>query len=465
VIALQGDLSDYRGKNLQVLLATPGESRVIGSAPFAPFGLGARLQATLQWFWDTTGLDPGEYELTFSIEPGGERWQETVTLLPAKDLPPLDAGARWLTSDSQCCQFHYLSGTAAERDLAALKEMADEQASAIEAKLQVQPDEKIPVVFLPRVLGHGGFTAQEIAVSYLDRNYAGDGSEMVLHHEMVHWLDGKLGGDLRPSLLVEGLAVSLTGGHFKPEPLIPRAAALLPPVTSCLPASLWHGQELDSADPRRHPPACGLDRYIPLAELADNFYPSQHEIGYLQAGALVDYMVQTWGWPAFNDFYRDIHPLDSTSTTNRRTPTGDSLAIDAALKQHFNLDLAQLEQNFIAFLSQQALTSDLVEDVRLSIAYFDTLRRYQQWFDPSAYFLYAWLADPVQARQRGITADYLRHPQGPDNVLLEDMFVEADAALRAGDLFRTEQVLRAINRYLDNLQTRPHETALRKLLN
>jgi len=103
------------------------------------------------------------------------------------------------------------------------------------------------------VLGHGGFATRRSRSPYLDRNYAGSNFGLVLHHEMIHILDGRLGGEYRPSLFVEGLAVYQSGGHFKPEPLMPRAAALLPSET-------------------------GLGRYIPLAELADNFYLSQHEI-------------------------------------------------------------------------------------------------------------------------------------------------------------------------------------------
>ena len=143
----------------------------------------------------------------------------------------------------------------------------------------------ITITLMSRVLGHGGFASQDIDISYLDRNYAGSDFGLVLHHEMIHILDGRLGGDFRPSLLVEGLAVYETGGHFKKEPLMPRAAALLPGET-------------------------GLGWYIPLAELADNFYLSQHEIGYLEGATLIEYMVNTWGWDAFSSFYRDIHACE-----------------------------------------------------------------------------------------------------------------------------------------------------------
>jgi hypothetical protein len=247
---------------------------------------------------------------------------------------------------------------------------------------------------------------------------------------MVHWLDSRLGGDLRPSLFVEGLAVYLSEGHFKPEPLFERAAALLPPAAGCA------GQAV-----------CSLDRFIPLEQLAGDFYPQQHETGYLQAGALVEYMVDTWGWQAFSDFYRDIHPLEEQGG-NSDEAQRQVQAIQAALPKHFDLDLQQIETQFLQALQEVELTQAMVDDVRLSAAYYDTLRRYQAVLDPSAYFLYAWLADSRAMRERGIVADYLRRPQQAENIALETMLVAADQALRAGDFGRVERLLASVNAVL-----------------
>jgi hypothetical protein len=451
---------DLAGKSLQVQLETDDGAQNLGSARFDSFGLGSRLQATLWWFWDTTDLDPGEHTLTLSLLPDGPAWQETVSLLPRADMPPGEAEAKWLTAESQCCQIHYISGTAAERDIDKLLAIADQEAQDVSRKLGIQVDEKIPIVLLPRVLGHGGFSANEIAVSYLDRNYAGNGTSVVLHHELVHWLDGKLAGDLRPSLLVEGLAVYLTGGHFKHEPLLARAAALLPPVEGCVTAVPGGEGKINPERPAADAPVCSLDRFIPLRELANHFYPSQHEIGYIEAGALVAYLVNTWGWPAFSEFYRDIHPPqvletpqnpDQDKQVSPAVNSSQADAIDFALKKHFQISLDELEESFRAALRRETLTAEQVEDVRLSITYFDTLRRYQQLLDPSAYFLVAWLADSIEMRKRDILADYLRHPREPDNLMLENKFVDADAALRAGDMARSTQLLSEINTLLDRI--------------
>ncbi len=379
-----------------------------GTFSFERRGLEGRLQATLRWAWDTGGLQAGDYELTFTILPDNLSWTETVTLLPAAQLPEVERQARWAQVESDCCFIYYLTGTQAERDLDGLPERIDAQARSAASKFGIQPQDKIPLVLIARLLGHGGFASDELAISYLERSYAGDNVDLVLHHEMVHWYDSRLGGDLRPSILVEGLAVYLSGGHFKPEPLLPRAAAL--------PELGW---------------------YLPLEALADDFYRSQHETGYLQAGALVAYMVERWGWEDFMAFYRDIHPLNGSGS--------QAQAMGRALQNYFDLSLAELDEDFRLFLGQQAYTPAQREDVRLTVLFYDTLRRYQQALDPSAYFLTAWLPDTVAVREQGITADYLRRPEQAANLALELALVEANRLLLAGDYPGAQALLDGIN--------------------
>jgi hypothetical protein len=386
----------------------------LGRAGFSPYGVAGRMQATLWWVWDTRPLQPGSETLTFIILPDGPTWQETVTLHPQSGVPPPEPGAHWAAVTSVCCTLNYITGTAAERDIASLEQAADEQAADLTARMHEDLSEKISVVFMPRVLGNGGFTGDAIYVSYLDNDYLGNATAQVLHHEFVHWFDARLGGDLRPTIFQEGLAVYLSGGHFKPEPLIPRAAVLLE-----------------------------LNGYIPLRTLADNFYPQKHEIGYLEAAVLVEYMVESYGWEAFNAFYRDIHP----------TPDGrDSQAIDAALQKHFQITFAELEEKYLEFLKAQTVTENVRDDLRLSVQFYDTVRRYQQALDSSAYFMTAWLPDYKTMSARGILADFLRHPSGVDNRLVEAMLVTADHALRAGEYDRAGRALKAVNILLDLLQ-------------
>ncbi|MEJ2600077.1 MAG: hypothetical protein P8Z00_17215 [Anaerolineales bacterium] len=431
---------DGRAMNGHSLRVEADGTETIGVAKFAPFGMGERIQATLEWAWDTSHLQAGMHMLKFTILPGGQTWQMPVNLLPKDQVPPPEPGAHWASATSQCCVLYYITGTAAERDLEKLKTMADAQARDVAQRFGAEFNRPIPVVFIPRVLGQGGFTSNEIAISYVDQDYAGDNPAMILHHEMVHWMDAHLGGDLRPTLLVEGLAVYLTGGHYKPEALMPRAAALLSPSFGCTPV------EPDLSPPGDLTNPCGLGGYLPLRPLIDNFYTSQHEISYLEAGALIDFMVKTWGWQPFSSFYRDIHAGKRES---------QSVAMDRALQVHFGLTLDELEARFIQALRAEPVTASQVDDLQLTVDYYDSVRRYQRLLDPSAYFLYAWLPEPAKMRERGIVADFLRHPDTPMNRSLETLLFSANQALLAKEYPLTYRLLNSINQVLDRVPAEP----------
>jgi len=385
--------------------------RDLGEVDLQPFGMGGRLQATFYWVWETQGLKPGDHLLTFSILPGGYQWNEKFTLLPAAGIPAPEPGARWKSISTACCVLHYLSGTEAEQDLETLKAMTEAQAVNVESRFGEKLKGQVPITFMPRVLGHGGFTSDGIYVSYLSQNYAGDATAQVIHHEIVHWLDSQQNSNLRPDILKEGLAVYLSDGHFKKESLRPRAAALI-----------------------------DLGWYLPLRQLVDSFYTSQHEIGYLQAAALIDYLVTVYGWDGFNAFYRDLHSAPGGT---------QSEALETALKIHFEVSLAELEKDFITFLRQQAVDDLSRTDLRLTVTFYETVRRYQRELDPSAYFLNAWLPNVPVMRQRGITADLLRRPTSVIHRRIEDLLVSGDANLRAGNYAAAEMDLRTVNLILD----------------
>jgi hypothetical protein len=400
----------------------------VGDAPpfethFAPYGIGGRWQATVFWGWDTSGLEPDDYPLEFSIQPLGFTWTHTITLGSAVEIPPPEPSAEWATAESDCCIFHYITDTAAAREITATLVTADELADNAVSTLKVEFTEPLVITLMSRVLGQGGFASTEMYISLLDRDYAGNNLETVLHHEMVHILDHRLGGELRPSILIEGLAVYLTGGHYKPEELIPRAATLLP-----------SSEREDSL---------GLGWILPLRPLVDDFYNTQHEIGYLQAGALVEFMIDTWGWEAYSNFYRDIQPIQNGT---------QSEAFDAALQSHFGLTLDELEADFLALLQAQALAPEIVEDVRLTVEYFDAMRRYQQVLDPSAYFLTAWLPDGPLMREKGIVSDLVRRSSEIKNLALETLLVSANDFLHTSDYESATDAIEAVNAVLDAIE-------------
>ena len=260
-----------------------GQNQSLGEAGFGGDGYGG-LHAVLLWTWNTQSLAPGDYLLQFTITPGAMTWQETVHL----DAAPPGGTPVWQEREIQCCILHTISGTDAARDINQLARLVDERASLAAHLLGADLNQlidapgsggKMDVNLIPRVLGQGGFTGSEVTVTYNDETYIRSEAATILQHELTHRIDAMLGGDLRPLILEEGLAVYLTGGHYKNEPVMLQAAFLL----------------RDSG-------------YLPLANLAVDFYSHQHETGYLEAAALVGMMMATWGQDGFYQFYRDIHP-------------------------------------------------------------------------------------------------------------------------------------------------------------
>jgi len=384
----------------------------IAAGSFQPFGIGGQAQATFWWAWDTQGLK-GEQTLIIVVEPkeGGdpsEVLEAPVRLLPVEARPMPEPLARWAKAESACCVFHYLTGTAAERDLKMITADADKAFERVESALGVQSKAKVPFTLLSRLLGHGGFAAGEISLTYIDRNPAGVNLPTVFAHEGTHILDRHLPGP-RPTIMTEGLAVFVAGGHYKPEDLDRRAAALL-----------------------------ALGRYVPLKDLANEFYPAQHEIGYLQGGALIKYLVDTYGWAQFKEFYSSFPAAPS-----------EAQMLDGALRAHYDKSLSEVEADWLQHLRTFPRDQGQMDDLRLTIQLFDTLRRYQQLNDPVAYYLTAWLPDGAEARKRGIIADFVRAPRAPENIALEALLASAERALITGQFDRAETLLRSVNAVLN----------------
>lgn len=372
------------------------------------------------WAWDTTG-QPGQQTVRILIDPedrlqiGDENPDNNevirvVDIQPAQALPRDEQGAEWVSQETTYTTVHVVSGTAAHRDLRQLTMLTDEAFAAVIAKLGVAPQRRYDVYFIDRVIGQGGYAGNSIVVSYLDRNYAGGGLREVLVHEATHIIDQQI-APRDVTFLREGLAVWVAGGHYKPENLDVRAAALLQ-----------------------------IDAYVPLTQLIDEFYPVQHEIGYLQAAALVNYLVNEYGWERVRDFYSHVS-IEGYSSS--------SAAIDAGMQAYFGKTLLQIEQDWLGFLSQQRVDADAVADLRMTIQFYNVMRTYQQKYDPTAHFLTAWLPSTLEMRQRGIIADVTRHPHDEMNIVLETMLYAADEALRAGDYNQARVLIDSVGRVLE----------------
>lgn len=399
----------YLNQSITITLTAP--QTLIGSTSFQPYGFDRRPQATLLWAWDTHTLIAGDYKLNFSIPTLGQEWSQTVTLLPRSALPLSEQNAHWQTLPIDCCNIHFITNTAAHRDIEEIAEIVEQKYRITQEQIPYNPKEKLSIVVIPRVIGNGGFANAEINVSYLDRNYTANDFATILHHEMVHIFDQLAQPDARPSLFVEGIAVYLSGGHYFPEPLLPRAAEVV-----------------------------RLKKYLPLESIANDFYNAQHELAYLEAGALMEYLTLRWGWQRVWETYLEM---------TLRKDESHLQAIDRALRAKLGISFQQLEDDYLTTLESLEENLQFAWDIETMELYYETLRSYQQQLDPAAYYRTAWMLDAAQMRQKGIIADYFRHPRRAENLVIELLLNEAGRARRANEYNRFREINEAITSTLD----------------
>ncbi len=397
------------------------DGQEIASTQLSLGSLASRPQAVVEWVWQT-GDVAGEHELQVILDQGdliqsGDENPDnntaviTTPVLSFAARPVKERNATWVTAENDCCLIHVVSGTAAYRDLPDLTLMVDNAVKEASRQLNLEPQEKIEIYLVDRVIGQGGYAGSGMVLSYLDRHYAGDGLYETLVHEAVHVLDRQI-APRRITLLAEGTAVWATGGHYKPEDLDHRTAALV-----------------------------ALNQYIPLAELADNFYPVQHEIGYLEAGGLVKYLVDTYGWSVYEAFYGDV-TLENTDSP--------SAAMNQGFLTYYGKSLMAIEAEWLDYLKALELSEADLSDLATTIRFYNTMRQYQTAYDPTAHFLAAWLPQPANVIEKGNPADLTRHPNDEINITLETMLLAADDAIRSGDYNRANILLDSVSRVLEN---------------
>jgi hypothetical protein len=408
--------------NIESVLATILVNGVpVASGPLERRNWNGQAEGVYEWAWDTAN-QVGEHEIRVvldeadTLQQGDENPDNNVVALPATVVaatlrPTVEAAAEWVTAETACCVAHVVSDTAAARDFNQLLDDLERAVQSAAIQLNVTPTRKLEVYFIDRVVGQGGFAGSDMVVSYVDRPYAGGGLQELLVHEAVHVLDQEF-APRRIAPLAEGLAVWVTGGHYKLEDLNRRSAALLL-----------------------------LNDYVPLTQLFNDFYPIQHEIGYLQAGGFVSYLVERGGWPLFRDFYSNVTSDDGATLAQ---------AVDVNLQQYYGVGLQQMEADWLTYLQGLSPTTAEVDDLATTVRYYNIMRRYQQAYDPTAYFLTAWLPHPTAVREQGNPADFSRRPKEEINITLEVMLEAADRAARAGDYDRANVLLDSVSRILDS---------------
>ena len=376
-------------------------------------------QGVYEWVWDTAGTagrhdvrvvldsqnlfedgdeDPSNNETTFSVRVG-----------KTSERPLEERDASWITAETDCCTVHALTRTAAYRDFPELLTLLDSAISEASSRINEFPQEKIDLYFVERTIGQGGYAGSEMVIVYNDRPYIGGNLYELLVHESTHIIDRQFAPQ-RINILSEGVAVWAAGGHYEKQDLQRRAAALL-----------------------------AINAYIPLAELANDFYASNHEIGYLEAGAFVDYLVSQYGWANVREFYSNTSNADGDT---------DADALDANVERYFDMSLSEMETAWLEQLAAIPLEDNDIAELQTTIRYYETARTYQKEFDRTAYFRTAWLPDPVDVVELGNTADFQRQPDTETNFTVELMLRSADRAIHEKDFARANVILDSLDRFL-----------------
>ena len=381
-------------------------------ATLAAWGIDQVQAAVVPWAWETDGEAPGVHVVTVRYR-GQEVLRQRLYLFPSSLRPFSERGVAWAEWVTACCQVVYFTQTETQRDLPELLATTEAVYAEVTQRIGVQPGQRAVIVFLPRLLGQGGFLAGEMWVTYRDRGPLMEPVRQIVYHEMVHWVEGKGVKNWRPTMLVEGLAVYLSGGHYRPhEPLFRRAHAVLQ----------W-------------------GRYQPLSVLGEDFYQHQHELSYIQAGALVAYMVERWGWERFWAFYTSLEAPEQGETQMQ--------ALSRQLEARFGQTLDALDRDLRAFLEQHPATPEDLEDVRVTVALYEALRAYQKAMDPDAYYGTAWLPQRKVMQPRGIVTDAIRSPNTALHQTAELLLQQASLAWLRGDYPEARRYVEEVETLVD----------------
>lgn len=344
---------------------------------------------------DTTGL-LGDHMLRVEATVDGSSIEvsQAFTVHPDSQRPPQERSARWVPVEAGCCTVYVLESTAADRDIALLTSIIEDTTDEVEQRfgLEIAP---IDLVLLDVLWGNGGYAGGEVAISYLDRDFGprtADTVALTFVHEFTHAISRSLDGTHTPWPLNEAMAVFITGGHFKDQPLGPRAKAL-----------------------------AMLGRLLPLDEFLSDFTNLQHEARYVQAGALATYIVETFGWEAWLDLYGADHDEQSWSGW-----------MDAASSATLGVDLSTLDDGFREWVDEQPLGNQ-IQDLELTIALQTVRRAYQAAYAPYPnYFIYESVRDAPQ------TAVALREAGDPVTAAVETFIAHAQQLVIEGHLDEAE---------------------------
>jgi hypothetical protein len=350
----------------------------------------------------------------------------SMTTLPVPEPPPVDF--TWAVSETEHFQFYYVPGTAAERDRFEIGLVAEESLALIQPVLDVDLAGQMSIYLVPRIFWQGGaaYGDKVQLISYLDRNYTAVETWSYFTHEGTHALaqdilQPKENGGGPDGVLVEGLAVWASGGHYGEEPIDEWAAVV-----------------------------AASDEYLPLADLRNgSFYEFQHETSYLQGGSFVQYLVGRYG-------------LDSLKVLYGQS-TGDAEHDEELVQSLYGKGYADLEAEWLEYLADLEPAPEQSELWRLQVRTFDLMRRYETELDPDARLLPStappeWMSDTLKV--------FLKRVDAPVNLVLETALIAAQERTYDGDLRGARALLDDVEAALDagGVLTRPSLVARREIL-
>ncbi|MBN1658161.1 MAG: hypothetical protein JXA93_07150 [Anaerolineae bacterium] len=359
----------------------------------------------LDYWWlvrDTAG-DWTRAGSTVSLGPA----LQSLVALPTLPLPT--TGFTWTVSETEHFGFYYAPGTAAERDRFQIGALAETSLDMISDALDMPFGEQMDIYLVPRVFWQGGaaYGDKVQLIAYLDRNYTAVETWSYFTHEGTHALAQDL---LQPKeeggpdgVLVEGLAVWASKGHYRQEPIDAWAALI---ATS--------------------------DDYLPLADLrAGPFYDFQHETAYLESASFVQFLIEQYGLEAFKELYGRA--------------TGDAAGDNLIVRELYGRDYDELEADWLNHLAAIDPTPEQVDLWHLKVRSFELMRRYETEMDPDARMLppvpTSWASDTLRA--------FLTRRGEPENVVLETALIAAQERMYGGDLAGARSLLDDVEACLD----------------
>jgi hypothetical protein len=391
------------GHQVQHFAGSPGDHLALSyPVDLAAEGLTRTLTTTaeLDYWWlvrDTSGE---------SIRAGGTALLGpnllALAVTPTPELPPADF--TWYVTDSAHFQLYYMPGTAAERDLTQLAALAEASLARTSTVLQMEFGGQMRIYFVPRVFWQGGATYGDKVqlLSYLDRNYTGVETWSYFTHEGTHALAQDL---LQPKeedqggpdgVLVEGLAVWASGGHYRLEPIDAWAAII-----------------------------AASDQFVPLADLrAGPFYDFQHEISYLEGGSFVKFLIEHYSLATFKELYGQA--------------TNDPEHDRALTTRLFGADYTTLDADWLAYLASLEPTAEQSQVWWLTARSFDLMRRYETDLDPNARYL---PPKPPTEWDDEILCKFWGRSNEPVNLVLETALIDVQERLYGGDVAGAEALL------------------------